>query len=264
MGYFNLEIAKNVLALAKAELTGLGPENGVGYTLPEGDYHIFLYLDKIDDKRVFVLEPNRVEDGAHVPIGGDTYVAPCGDLPEFVLGCLWCLDQFEADRQHPERVWISVYKDTLGYEDDYDNMAEIQVPKQWLKAALRAEGVTNYEQWLNEYTADETEGLAARALAEKVIQGCTGVDVLQTGCKVEWQHSLFEVVGIYDGLVHLQHLSNDVHAEIGIQRFLKDADLVSEAQISKGPLDAQIAAAEAVGARSEGVSRETGREFNRE
>ena len=239
-------VAREVLSLVQSELTAPGAENGVGYTLPDGKYHIFIYMDEADDT-VYVIEPNRVEGGCHEPVGRDTYLAKVGDMPDLMLGCLWCLEQFESDRKNPELVSVLVYKDTLGYYDEEDNLAEILVPKQWLKEVLRAEEQLPYSQWADAYTADDTEGVAAKALNDRVIQGCTGIDLLTDGAKVEWHHDLYEVVGIYDGKVYLQHVNNDAHAEVAIERFVKDAELVSEAQISKSTLDVQIAAAAAKG-----------------
>lgn len=58
------EVLKDVLGLVRSELNKVGPENGIGYTMPDGKHHIFIYLDDIDDEKEFVIEPNKVIDGA--------------------------------------------------------------------------------------------------------------------------------------------------------------------------------------------------------
>lgn len=78
-------------------------------------------------------------------------------------------DELEAE----ETVWITVYKDTLGHQEDYDNLTEIKVPQQWLKQTLEAEGVSDFSEWENEYTADNTEDIARLALEEGMILGCS-------------------------------------------------------------------------------------------
>lgn len=176
----------------------------------------------------------------------------------------FCHKGYLLDPELPEVVGVAVYKDALGYYDEEDNLAEVLLPKRWLEDALKAEGQLPYEQWSNEYTADHTDGLVAKALEEKVIQGCSGIDVLTDGAKVEWHHNLYEVVGISDGLVYIQSVNNDDHAEIAIERFVKDAELVSEAQISRSSLDAQIASAAAVKDISSGGKNDPERDYERD
>ena len=69
----------------------------------------------------------------------------------------------------PDTVWICVYKDTLGFRDSDDNLTTVCLPTRWLKAALKEEGITGFEPWLETYTADETESIIARAMSEGVI-----------------------------------------------------------------------------------------------
>lgn len=77
-----------------------------------------------------------------------------------------------------DSVWITVYKDTLGYLDEVDNLTEILVPKKWLIEALKVvEGVEDYKQWRSEYTADHTITIAQKALREGVIQACSDENI---------------------------------------------------------------------------------------
>lgn len=73
-------------------------------------------------------------------------------------------------------IWIGVYKDTLGVEDDYDNVTEICVPREWLKNILNSEGI-DLETWRKEYTCDDTIDIAYKAEAEGVILDCSDYDV---------------------------------------------------------------------------------------
>lgn len=86
------------LGVIENDLAAEGPENGTGYTLPDGKYHIFAYVDFIDDERVVVLEPNKVIDGAHEPIFGDTFIVGFGDVERLRTGIDWCLTEFASDR----------------------------------------------------------------------------------------------------------------------------------------------------------------------
>ena len=71
-----------------------------------------------------------------------------------------------------DSVWICVYKDTLGYPDDHDNLTEICVPSEWLSGVLAKENIPA-EGWFDTYTADETEDIARAALAEGAILDCS-------------------------------------------------------------------------------------------
>lgn len=71
-----------------------------------------------------------------------------------------------------DTVWICVYKDVLGYLDNFDNLVDILVPTDWLVEQLRKEG-ESIEGWFDEYTADSTMGIAAAAKSDGVILDCT-------------------------------------------------------------------------------------------
>lgn len=92
-----VEVLREILSLVKSELNEFGPENGVGYTMPDEKYHIFIYLDNADDE-IYVIEPNKVVDGAHEPIG-ENYLATYNDSAELLLGCEWCMETFERDER---------------------------------------------------------------------------------------------------------------------------------------------------------------------
>ncbi len=92
--------------------------------------------------------------------------------PDSYEAALKAVDEF-FEQYEFNNVWICVYKDALGYEDDFDNLTEILVSVDWLKNALVAEGVNDYEDWLDEYTADSTDYIARAAVAQGVILKCT-------------------------------------------------------------------------------------------
>lgn len=95
MHYDQSEVLREILKLAKAELN---EEGAIGYTMPDGKYHMYIYVDDSfgANDRHYVLEPNRVADGAHEPLG-DTTTADYNDFGELMLGCIWCMEQFEMD-----------------------------------------------------------------------------------------------------------------------------------------------------------------------
>ncbi len=68
--------------------------------------------------------------------------------------------------------WITVYKDVLGYPSDHDNLTELCVPTAWLLDTIKSEGRTTSE-WFAEYTADDTEGIAQKALSDGIILDCS-------------------------------------------------------------------------------------------
>jgi len=95
-------ILQEILRLAKSELNETG---SIGYTMPDGKHHIYIYVDdsiqyaddeKTVDDGFYVIEPNRVVDGAHEPMG-DTTAADYNNFAELLVGCMWCIDQFEHD-----------------------------------------------------------------------------------------------------------------------------------------------------------------------
>lgn len=99
----NSAILREIMDLAKSELNKNG---SIGYTMPDGKHHLYIYVDDSityasDNKTVedgfYVIEPNRVVDGAHEPMENTT-TAEYNDFAELLLGCMWCMEQFENDR----------------------------------------------------------------------------------------------------------------------------------------------------------------------
>lgn len=102
----NSQILKEILDLAKTELSA---GNDMGYTMPDGKHHIYIYPDQEDrwddapGDAFFVIEPNRVINGGHEPMG-DTYLTSARDLSEVLIGCQWCMDWFEEDNRQQEKL----------------------------------------------------------------------------------------------------------------------------------------------------------------
>lgn len=85
----------------------------------------------------------------------------------------------DAAQKAPEReaeppVWLTVYKDALGFPEDHDNLTQILVPHKWFMDFMEG---TDLEEWFCEYTADETDALARRAVKEGVILDCSNPDI---------------------------------------------------------------------------------------
>jgi len=77
----------------------------------------------------------------------------------------------QSEEPLPDNIWITVYKDILGHPDDHDNLTEVLVPTKWLTDQLSADNL-DIHTWLNEYTADHTDALVQKALAENLILDC--------------------------------------------------------------------------------------------
>lgn len=122
-------ILQEILALAKTELEeNQNPD--MGYTTPDGNYHIFIYKDQEHSWEdgpapysFYVVEPNKVVSGAHEPLG-DTFLTERLDLSELLVGCQWCLEQFEADRERSmttkDRAMALYEESRLAFNKDND------------------------------------------------------------------------------------------------------------------------------------------------
>ena len=59
-----------------------------------------------------------------------------------------------------EKVWVCVYRDTIEEHDEVDNLAYVQVTMNFLAKYVRKRQnglFKDLEEFLNEYTADNTE-----------------------------------------------------------------------------------------------------------
>lgn len=86
----NYNVLKEIKELAETELN---INESIGYTMPDGKHHIFIYVDDCDDEKGYVIEPNEVVDGAHEPMGNTT-CANYNDFAGILVGVMWCIDYF--------------------------------------------------------------------------------------------------------------------------------------------------------------------------
>lgn len=95
-----IDILKEIKKLAEADLHE--SEDNIGYTMPDGKHHIFIELEDIGnplhgEELIYRIEPNAIDEyGAAEPMS-DVYTADFGDFAELLLGCVWCMEQFDAD-----------------------------------------------------------------------------------------------------------------------------------------------------------------------
>ena len=80
--------------------------------------------------------------------------------------------QKSSERDAEPPVWLTVYRDTLGFPEDHDNLTMICVPCKWLDDYFKAEGIDT-KGWFDEYTADDAEDIARKALSEGIILDCS-------------------------------------------------------------------------------------------
>lgn len=88
-----------------------------------------------------------------------------------------------------EGVWLTVYKDTLGFPDDFDNLTEICVPADWFLEAVDTDGLS-LEAWFGDYIADSTVYLAEKAISDGVILGCTDPNIDLSRLRSQDSHSV--------------------------------------------------------------------------
>lgn len=154
------DVLKEILQLAKDELDKPGE---FGYTMPDGKHHIYVSVDDIGShlsghEYIYRIEPNRLdEDGCAEPMG-NVYTADFGDYAELLLGCVWCMEQFEADREQqrtqnePSRIEVDLGYATLVAETGYDqNYKEITVGLEgkdgvWLQDLAMIGGKYHYDE----------------------------------------------------------------------------------------------------------------------
>lgn len=72
-----------------------------------------------------------------------------------------------------ENIWICVYRDTIEEHDDDWNLTEVQVTKefaeQYFKECNKGEYFKELEDFLTEYTADDTEDFYEYAMKHNAI-----------------------------------------------------------------------------------------------
>ena len=79
-------------------------DNNISFALPDGKYHIFISVEDIGnilhgEELIYRIEPNIIDETGSAEPMADVYTADFGDLAELLIGCMWCMDQFDADRQ---------------------------------------------------------------------------------------------------------------------------------------------------------------------
>lgn len=71
-----------------------------------------------------------------------------------------------------EKMWICVYRDTIEEHDETENLAEVQVTREFVEQYVkeRQDGIfKDVEEFLNEYTADNTEDFYEYAMAHGAV-----------------------------------------------------------------------------------------------
>lgn len=71
-----------------------------------------------------------------------------------------------------KKAWVCVYRDTIEEHDEIDNLAEVQVTMEFVEQYVREKqnGIfDNVEEFLNEYTADNTEDFYEYAMKHKAV-----------------------------------------------------------------------------------------------
>lgn len=71
-----------------------------------------------------------------------------------------------------ETTWICVYRDTIEQHDEDDNLAEVLVTKNFAKQYFNerfADDELNFDDFLNEYTADWTEDFYSYAMEHNAV-----------------------------------------------------------------------------------------------
>ena len=86
------EVFSEILKLAKTELN---ENESIGYTMPDGKHHLFIWVDDSggEDDLYYIIEPNKVVDGAHEPIG-DNGSATYNYFSELLLESVWVIERY--------------------------------------------------------------------------------------------------------------------------------------------------------------------------
>ena len=74
-----------------------------------------------------------------------------------------------------EKIWICVYRDTVEEHDEVNNLTDVQVTKEFAKQFYNTftdeakESFGSFENFLNEYTADDTEEFYQYAMKHNAV-----------------------------------------------------------------------------------------------
>lgn len=71
-----------------------------------------------------------------------------------------------------EKVWVCVYRDTVEQHDESENLTEVLVTKEFAEQYFnecQGEYFDSLEDFLNEYTADNTEDFYAYAMKHNAV-----------------------------------------------------------------------------------------------
>lgn len=159
------ELAKILTLLQSLEAQA---GDAVGYTMANGKYHLFIYVDAdiFKDKLAYTIEPNRVEpDGSHTPLG-ETYAVPFGDFALFLCECLAVIERHFVEA--PDDSATSGEHVTLSTFPDHDHFfsKDFTVRAQWLTSEIQKLGYYELDDFLDNYTWDTSNIIFETAYAE--------------------------------------------------------------------------------------------------
>lgn len=66
-------------------------EATVGYDLPDGKHHLFIYVDEFSNGYNIVIEPNLIVDGGHEPCG-EPGLCEWEDFNRFLIEVAWVIE----------------------------------------------------------------------------------------------------------------------------------------------------------------------------
>ena len=69
----------------------MGDDANIGYDLPDGKHHLYIYVDDSIEGKVIVVEPNLIVDGAHEPCG-ECGFSPIDYPEELLITIAWVIE----------------------------------------------------------------------------------------------------------------------------------------------------------------------------
>lgn len=93
IGEMNCEkILEEILEVARRDLN---VDECMGYHMPDGKHHLFIYVDDSlgSDNKWYIVEPNKIVDGAHEPMG-DIYEASYNNFDALKNACRMCIERY--------------------------------------------------------------------------------------------------------------------------------------------------------------------------